>query len=85
MANTDYLSRNKRTTALGKLGEELAAEALQRNGFENVVNLNPPGGRYQPYADLLAERDEKRYFISVKARNERQVGGKGRADLAKLS
>lgn len=58
-----------RTNKLGLLGEELAENALRRNGFHGVKNLNSPV-RNRPFADLYAERDGFRYFISVKTRNE---------------
>ena len=71
----DILTRIRRTSKLGKLGENLAAEALEMRGFSNVKNLNDLRNNY-PFADLLAERAGRRYFIGVKARNEeRDIGG----------
>ncbi|TGQ80109.1 hypothetical protein EN850_12480 [Mesorhizobium sp. M8A.F.Ca.ET.207.01.1.1] len=71
----DIIARVRRTSKLGILGEVLAAEALVRNGFQGVRNLNDDVHN-QPFADLLAEKDGIRYFIGVKARNEeRDVGG----------
>ena len=63
-----------RISKLGSLGEELAEEALLRNGFEQVRNLND-SCHNQPFADLLAEKQGSRYFIGVKARNEKQANG----------
>ncbi len=74
-----YLSTNQRTTKLGALGEVLAAECLDRWGFRNIENLNEKQLNY-PFADLIAERGGTRYFIGVKARNERR---RGNADLNK--
>ncbi|TIM67206.1 MAG: hypothetical protein E5Y52_12235 [Mesorhizobium sp.] len=69
------IARVRRTSKLGILGEVLAAEALIRNGFQGVRNLNDDVHN-QPFADLLAEKDVIRYFIGVKSRNEeRDVGG----------
>ncbi|TIM99996.1 MAG: hypothetical protein E5Y38_14900 [Mesorhizobium sp.] len=71
----DIIARVRRTSKLGILGEALAAEALVRNGFQGVRNLNDDA-RNQPFADLLAEKGGIRYFIGVKARNEeRDMGG----------
>jgi hypothetical protein len=71
----DVLARIRRTSRLGTLGEILAAEALKRNGFSGVRNLNDQLHNH-PFADLFAERDGLRYFIGVKTRNEeREVGG----------
>lgn len=71
----DVLARVRRTSKLGKVGEILAAEALESRRFREVKNLNEIRRNY-PYADLLAERDGHRYFIGVKSRNEeRDVGG----------
>lgn len=71
----DIIARVRRTSKLGILGEVLAAEALVRNGFQGVRNLNDDV-RNQPFADLIAEKGGIRYFIGVKARNEeRDAGG----------
>lgn len=69
------IAAKPRIAELGQLGEELAEEALNHTGYQQVRNLNAVQ-RNQPFADLLAERDGNRYFISVKTRNEaRRVGG----------
>ncbi|RWD65984.1 MAG: hypothetical protein EOS36_06205 [Mesorhizobium sp.] len=71
----DIIARVRRTSQLGILGEVLAAEALVRNGFQGVRNLNDDVHN-QPFADLLAEKDGIRYLIGVKSRNEEcDVGG----------
>ena len=71
----DYLSDVRRRSLLGVFGEQLAAEALEKNGFRNVQNLNDERSNY-PYADLIAEREGARFFIGVKARNERRADGR---------
>jgi hypothetical protein len=71
----DFISRVQRTSKLGKLGEFLAAEALVAHDFQDVENLNDRHHN-QPFADLLARKDGRTYFIGVKTRNEdRDVGG----------
>jgi hypothetical protein len=67
----DVLSRARRTTKLGQLGEILAAEALEHHSFQDVCNLNEKRNN-QPFADLMATKDGKNYFIGVKARNEKR-------------
>ena len=70
----DIVARMRRTSKLGRIGESLAAEALQENGFQNVRNLNDDLSNH-PFADLLAEKDGRRYFVGVKTRNEdRDIG-----------
>jgi Holliday junction resolvase-like predicted endonuclease len=68
-------AQSSRITELGKLGEEFAMEALKRNGFQQVSNLNESKHNH-PFADVVAEKQGTRYFISVKARNEKQRNGK---------
>jgi hypothetical protein len=62
----------ERITRLGLLGEELATERLEGEGFK-VQNLNKQRANF-PFADLLATKDGVRYFIGVKARNENRQG-----------
>ena len=69
MNNNESMLRVERTSALGRIGERLAEDALRKNGFTNVHNLNRSKHNH-PYADLIAEKDGKQYFIGVKARNE---------------
>lgn len=69
------VKNRERTGALGALGECLAGEALINNGFENIKNLNTTQHNH-PFGDLLAERDGKKYLISVKARNEKKDDGR---------
>lgn len=65
----------KRDSSLGQIGERLAVEVLVKASFKNVRNLNDEKRNY-PFADIFAERDKKRYVISVKARNKYEVSGK---------
>ena len=66
--------KNQRISAIGKLGESLAENALKRNGFKNVQNLNEIRNNH-PYGDILAEKRGKKYIISVKTRNEKRDNG----------
>jgi hypothetical protein len=73
------VQRNKKTAlrakSLGSLGELLAIKVLVDGEFKNIQNLNDQKKNY-PYADLYAERGNKRYIISVKARNKYDKNGK---------
>ena len=71
MANTKKEALRKKS--LGELGELYALKALVDNGFNNIKNLND-NKRNEPFADLIAEKNGKRYTISVKARNKNQGG-----------
>jgi Holliday junction resolvase-like predicted endonuclease len=64
-----------RKKALGELGELVALKTLVDNGFEKISHLNDTKRRNYPFADLLAEKDGKKYAISVKARNKFQKNG----------
>ena len=64
-----------RKKALGELGELVALKTLVDKGFEKISHLNDTKRRNFPFADLLAEKDGKRYAISVKARNKLQRDG----------
>ena len=64
-----------RKKALGELGELIALKTLVDNGFEKISHLNDTIRRNFPFADLLAEKDGKKYAISVKARNKFQKNG----------
>jgi len=68
--------RLERITRLGALGEQLAAGSLRSAGFDYVVDLNEQRRNY-PFADLLAERNGKRYLVGVKTRNEMRQGDIG--------
>jgi Holliday junction resolvase-like predicted endonuclease len=64
-----------RKKALGELGELVALKTLVDNGFEKISHLNDIKRRNYPFADLLAEKNGKKYAISVKARNKFQKNG----------
>lgn len=60
-----------RKKSLGELGELFGVKALVDSSFEKVVNLNDHKMNF-PYADLYAEKDGKKFIISIKARNKHQ-------------
>jgi len=66
-----YLSTTERISKLGALGEAIAAEWLTTLGV-----LCTPTPRNYPYADLIGSWNGKKYFVGVKTRNERQMGGR---------
>lgn len=53
---------------LGDFGEKIAKEILKGNGYEQLKIFDKEGLENFPYADILAEKDGKRCFISVKTR-----------------
>ncbi len=65
----------KRKKSLGELGELFGIKALVDNKFEKIENLNDTKMNY-PFADLYAEKDGKKYVISIKARNKYQKNGR---------
>jgi hypothetical protein len=64
-----------RDRILGSIGEKLAISLLTRARFENIQNLNDLKKNF-PFGDIIAERNGKKFVISVKARNKRTVSGK---------
>ncbi len=70
------LRTTERISELGKLGETIAAECLERHAFSEVVNMNTIRNNY-PFADLLAVKDGVRFLVGVKTRNEMRKGGTG--------
>ena len=69
------MTATEKTRFLGVEGERLAAEVLAEHGYENISNLNYHKKNY-PFADLYAEKDGKKFVISVKTRNKcTQYGG----------
>lgn len=64
-----------RKKSLGELGELFAIKALVDNLFERIVNLNDQKMNY-PFADLYAEKEGKKYVISIKARNKYRKNNK---------
>jgi len=63
----------RRCHSLGNIGEELAKQVFEKNGFVNVRNLNESRKNYA-FADFYAERGGNKYVISVKARNKYEFG-----------
>jgi Holliday junction resolvase-like predicted endonuclease len=61
----------RKSQLLGLIGEHLALTLLKYHGFSAVEKL-PTN---HPDADLIADRDGERFFISVKARNKFQNNG----------
>ena len=73
MANLNRLTA-ARNSKLGDKGETLAERCLKKHGFVDVRNLNNERANH-PFADLYAEKGSVRYVVSVKTRNEFEVGG----------
>lgn len=71
MASDSEKNEALRKKSLGELGELFGIKALVDSSFEKVVNLNDRKMVY-PYADLYAEKDNKRFIVSIKARNKYQ-------------
>ena len=65
---------NRRKKLGEKVGETIAETVLAENGFENIFNLNSFIDKF-PFADIFAEKDGKRYIISVKTRNKYKKSG----------
>ncbi len=64
-----------RKKSLGELGELFAIKALVDGEFDKIRNLNDEQMN-EAFADILCEKDAKRYVISVKARNKYQLDGR---------
>ena len=75
MTVTDAQHEASRTKSLGELGELFCLKALVDFKFDSIRNLNDDKMNY-PFADLLAEKDGKKYVISVKTRNKYKKSGK---------
>jgi hypothetical protein len=71
----ESIKKSKKIKALGELGELIGIKALVDAKYTNVSNLNDKKMNF-PFADLLAEKDGKKYVISIKARNKIQLNGK---------
>ncbi len=72
---TDREKEAARKKSLGELGELFAIKALVDARFDKIRNLNDDHMN-TAFADLYAEKDGKKYVISVKARNKYQADGK---------
>lgn len=71
MTNESEKKEALRKKSLGELGELFGIKALVDGHFEKVVNLNDRKMNY-PFADLYAEKEGKRFIVSIKARNKFQ-------------
>jgi len=71
MSNESEKKEALRKRSLGELGELFGIKALVDSCFEKVVNLNDRKMNY-PYADLYAEKHNKKFIVSIKARNKFQ-------------
>lgn len=74
--NADHVLRVERTTKLGALGEQIAAERIADAGFTDIQNLNETAKHNFPFADLTAKSGTQRFLIGVKTRNEYRADGK---------
>ena len=72
--NKDKKKEAKRKKSLGELGELFGIKALVDFKFKNIKNLNDSERNY-PFADVYAEKGNKKYVISIKARNKYQKNG----------
>jgi hypothetical protein len=72
IANKKEAARKK---SLGELGELFALKAFVDKKFDKIRNLNDTTIN-EAFADILCERDGKRFVVSVKARNKFQKNGK---------
>lgn len=64
-----------RKKSLGELGELFALKSMVDQKFDKIRNLNDQKMN-EKFADIICEKDGKRYAISVKARNKFQINGK---------
>ena len=71
---TENQKEAMRKKSLGELGELFAIKTLVDNQFDKIRNLNDDHMN-EAYADLVCEKDNQKYIISVKARNMYQING----------
>lgn len=64
-----------RKKSLGELGELFAIKTLVDEQYDKIRNLNDQHMN-ETYADIYCEKENKRFIISVKARNKFQLDGK---------
>jgi len=64
-----------RKKSLGELGELFAIKTLVDYHFDKIRNLNDDHMN-EPFADILCEKENAKFIISVKARNMYQLNGK---------
>ncbi|RHW74600.1 hypothetical protein [Colwellia sp. RSH04] len=60
----------------GAVGETFAEKLLKENEFTDVVDLNKTEKENFPFADFSANKNSKKYLISVKTRNKYERTGK---------
>jgi hypothetical protein len=72
LLNKKEASRKK---SLGELGELFALKSLVDKRFDRIRNLNDDSMN-ETFADIICEKDDFKYVISVKARNKFQKNGK---------
>lgn len=75
MNNTENIKEASRKKSLGELGELFAIKTLVDNCFDKIRNLNDIHMN-EAFADIICEKDNQKYIISVKARNMYQLNGK---------
>ena len=72
--NTDPKKEAARKKSLGELGELFALKSLVDQKFDKIRNLNDQNMN-EKFADILCEKDGKRFVVSVKSRNKFQKSG----------
>ena len=75
MKDIENIKEASRKKSLGELGELFAIKTLVDNHFDKIRNLNDIHMN-EPFADIICEKDNQKYIISVKARNMFQLNGK---------
>lgn len=74
LPNTDNQKEAMRKKSLGELGELFAIKTLVDNCFDKIRNLNDDHMN-EAFADIICEKNNQKYVISVKARNMYQIDG----------
>ena len=74
MISVKIKKKHYKKKSLGELGELFAIKTLVDNNFDKIRNLNDDHMN-EAYADLVCEKDNIKYIISVKARNMYQLNG----------
>ena len=64
----------RRRGELGRIGELIAVEELSAHGFTAILLLRERNQIY-PFADIYAEREGRKFWISVKTRNKYRANG----------
>ena len=75
MLNVESIKEASRKKSLGELGELFAIKALVDNQFDKIRNVNDIQMN-ETFADIICEKDNQKYIVSVKARNMYQINGK---------